>query len=84
MTAVERVMEYTDLPSEPLNDGKKKPPREWPSDGEITYQNVSFSYDKGLPTVLNNLSFKIHPGEKIGIVGRTGKKFEIKLKRKFP
>lgn len=72
MTAVERVIEYTELPSEPLNEGKKKPPSNWPSAGEIVYDNVSFSYDKNLPTVLNDLSFHILPGEKIGIVGRTG------------
>lgn len=72
MTAVERVIEYTELPSEPLNEGSKKPPRGWPSSGEIAYEDVSFRYDKNLPLVLNDLSFRIQPGEKIGIVGRTG------------
>lgn len=72
MTAVERVIEYTELPSEPLNEGHKKPPSDWPTAGEILFDDVSFRYDKSLPFVLNNLSFRIYPGEKIGILGRTG------------
>jgi ABC-type multidrug transport system fused ATPase/permease subunit len=72
MTAVERVLEYTDLKREPLNEGTRKPPPDWPSTGEIIFQNVSYSYDANLPTVLNDLKFKIYTGEKIGIVGRTG------------
>jgi ATP-binding cassette subfamily C (CFTR/MRP) protein 4 len=51
---------------------KIKPPKEWPTKGEIVFDNVSFSYDENLPDVLKELSFKINPGEKIGIVGRTG------------
>lgn len=74
MTSVERVIEYTELPSESLNECKKPPPDNWPSAGEIIYENVSFSYDKAnnLPMVLNDLSFRIDAGEKVGIVGRTG------------
>ena len=72
MTSVERVMEYSNLQSEPLNQGRKKPPADWPSNGEIIYDDVSFSYDKSLSPVLNQLAFRIAPGEKIGIVGRTG------------
>lgn len=51
---------------------KIKTPKDWPSRGEIIFDNVSFSYDLNLPNVLNGLSFRINPGEKIGIVGRTG------------
>jgi ABC-type multidrug transport system fused ATPase/permease subunit len=29
-------------------------------------------YREGLPLVLKDISFKISPGEKVGIVGRTG------------
>ena len=54
------------------NNEKIKPPKEWPTKGEIIFDNVSFSYDENLPDVLKELSFKINPGEKIGIVGRTG------------
>jgi ABC-type multidrug transport system fused ATPase/permease subunit len=44
----------------------------WPQTGEITLKDVSLSYDKNLPDVLKNISLHIRPGEKVGIVGRTG------------
>lgn len=40
-------------------------------DGEITFDNLSFSYDETNP-VLKNLSLTINKGEMIGIVGRSG------------
>jgi ABC-type bacteriocin/lantibiotic exporter with double-glycine peptidase domain len=39
--------------------------------GEIEFKNVSFSYDEREP-VLNDISFSIHPGERIAIVGPSG------------
>ena len=39
--------------------------------GEIRFENVSFSYG-GQRQVIDNLSLTIHPGEKIGLVGRSG------------
>lgn len=72
MTAVERIDEYTVLPSEPLDSGELEPPKEWIQDGQIKFDNVSFSYAENLPNVLHNLSFDIKANEKIGIIGRTG------------
>ena len=77
MTAVERTFEYVSLPIEEKSEKTKEkttkklliPPDNWPQKGEIIYDNVSFSYDKNLPLVLDNLNFKINSGEKIGIVG---------------
>jgi ABC-type multidrug transport system fused ATPase/permease subunit len=39
--------------------------------GEITYDHVSFSYDKKTP-ILQDVSFTARPGETIAIVGPTG------------
>jgi ATP-binding cassette subfamily B protein len=39
--------------------------------GEVEFQNVTFGYAKERP-VINNLSFKAKPGEKIAILGATG------------
>ena len=38
----------------------------------IEFKNVSFKYEDGEENVLNNISFSISEGEKIGIVGATG------------
>ena len=72
MTAVERIQEYTTLPSEPLETGEVKPPDSWPANGAISFKDVSFSYAENLPDVLHNLTFEINSNEKIGIIGRTG------------
>lgn len=40
--------------------------------GKITFKNVSFCYPNAKERALENISFEIQPGEKIGIVGKTG------------
>lgn len=40
--------------------------------GEITFENVSFSYAGAGKEALRNLSFTIHPGETVGVIGPTG------------
>ncbi|KAB0798125.1 hypothetical protein PPYR_09118 [Photinus pyralis] len=73
MTSVERLMQYTRLDKEEVSQScsVKKPDRDWPKNGEIEFKNVNLSYTNGEP-VLKNLNFTIKPGEKVGIVGRTG------------
>lgn len=39
--------------------------------GEIVFDNISFSYEAGTP-VLRNISFSAHPGEIIALVGPSG------------
>lgn len=39
-------------------------------DGNIEFKNVSFKYDKD--SVLNDVSFKINKGERVGFVGESG------------
>ncbi|KAL0104958.1 hypothetical protein PUN28_016534 [Cardiocondyla obscurior] len=86
MMAVERVFEYIQLPAEPnLKDRgayvKKKDktlalpsnaPKTWPDQGCIKFINVYMRYADEDPPVLNSLNLVIYPGEKVGIVGRTG------------
>ncbi len=40
-------------------------------DGNFEFKNVTFGYNKEL-TVINNLSFKIKPGETVGFIGKSG------------
>ncbi|OKL64198.1 hypothetical protein UA08_00273 [Talaromyces atroroseus] len=47
-------------------------PKEWPSKGEVIFQNAHLRYRPGLPYALQQFNLHIQPGERIGIVGRTG------------
>lgn len=40
--------------------------------GAITLNNLTFQYPDGTQPVLKNVSFTIAPGERVGILGRTG------------
>ena len=47
-----------------------KPPRDWPQKGRLEFQNVTLRYFATEAPALDNLSFTIKEGEKIGIVGK--------------
>ncbi|RPD65442.1 multidrug resistance-associated ABC transporter [Lentinus tigrinus ALCF2SS1-7] len=70
--AVERVLYYTELPSEGAATTPNDPPPSWPDAGAIEFKGVEMAYRPGLPAVLKGVSFEVKPGEKVGIVGRTG------------
>ncbi|KAJ6782037.1 hypothetical protein PWT90_08981 [Aphanocladium album] len=71
MISVSRVDEYAHLPSEKM-DGEDVP-ENWPHHGSLQVSNLTAGYDAELSTnVLNELSFSVKPGERVGIVGRTG------------
>jgi ATP-binding cassette subfamily B protein len=40
--------------------------------GEVSFEDVSFSYRNGLPKALDRFSLRLSPGETVAIVGRTG------------
>ena len=74
MTSVERVLEYSNVESEPpLESTPDKKPRDtWPEEGRVEFKNVYMRYSPLDPPVLKNLNFVVLPHEKVGIVGRTG------------
>ncbi|KAG6847482.1 hypothetical protein H0H93_007846, partial [Arthromyces matolae] len=72
MNAVERVLHYAELPSEGALTTPEDPVASWPSQGRISFSDVDLAYREGLPLVLKNVTFEVKPGEKVGIVGRTG------------
>ena len=45
---------------------------QWPQTGAIEVSNLRCRYRDDLPHVLKGVSFSVHGGEKVGIVGRTG------------
>jgi ATP-binding cassette, subfamily C (CFTR/MRP), member 1 len=47
-------------------------PEGWPSKGEVIFQDAHLRYRPGLPYALQQFNLHIQPGERIGIVGRTG------------
>ncbi|KAK3092515.1 hypothetical protein FSP39_003868 [Pinctada imbricata] len=72
MVSVERAQQYIDnIPSEQLEGSLMVSPL-WPSNGVIVFSDVKLCYRAGLPNALDGVSFISQPGEKIGIVGRTG------------
>lgn len=74
MTSVERVLQYTKLdeegPWEPLP--ADKPPLDWPQKGRVTFDHAFLRYTRNSPPSIRNLTVEFKPGEKIGVVGRTG------------
>ncbi|KAJ2641299.1 Transporter of the ATP-binding cassette (ABC) [Coemansia sp. RSA 1694] len=65
--------QFADIESEaPYIVDDCRVPSEWPHNGNIEFKNLSVKYGKDLDYALKNLNVTIHPGEKIGIVGRTG------------
>ncbi|KAI6071753.1 multidrug resistance-associated protein 7 [Aix galericulata] len=72
MVSVERTEEYTtDIPVEP-QDKVVQVAADWPSRGLVEFRHVVLAYRAGLPNALDGVSFTAYPGEKVGVVGRTG------------
>lgn len=65
MTSVERVVEYTELESEAPWETQKRPPPDWPRNGLVTFDRVSFSYSDDTPKVLHSLQAMFRPREKV-------------------
>jgi ABC-type multidrug transport system fused ATPase/permease subunit len=73
IVSIERIVEYIDLPSEaPLINQDNRPDEKWPEKGAIVFENYATRYREGLDLVLKDVSFKIQPGTKVGVCGRTG------------
>ncbi|KAH8929257.1 ABC transporter [Atractiella rhizophila] len=74
MSSAERLVYYgKELPQEaPGIVADYRPPKNWPSQGQIEFKGVEMRYRPELPLVLKGISMSIKAGEKIGVVGRTG------------
>ncbi|KAB8074240.1 P-loop containing nucleoside triphosphate hydrolase protein [Aspergillus leporis] len=77
LNCFQRVREYADIePEEHLSDEDQAKamavPASWPTSGRVEFHNVTARYQENGPDVLRNVSFVANPGERIGLVGRTG------------
>ncbi|KAI9221242.1 P-loop containing nucleoside triphosphate hydrolase protein [Blastocladiella britannica] len=87
--AVERMLEYVDVPREADLPSTAVPPSaEWPTKGDLTITNMSLTYPgSGTAPVLSDWCVEFKAGERIGIVGRTGagkSSFFAALFRSYP
>ena len=73
MNSVERVKEYIEVEQEAKQIiDEARPAGNWPSQGAIQFMNYTTRYRPDLEPVLKDLTFSVQPGERVGIVGRTG------------
>lgn len=73
LSAAQRIFDIMD--TEPDICDEKDAVRLPDVKGEVKFENVSFTYDKGTPAetkVLENVNFTVKPGETIALVGPTG------------
>lgn len=59
-----RIRSTVEEVTNPVEDGEWK--------GEVEFRHVSFRYAPDLPWVLKDISFTLHPGNSLAILGKTG------------
>jgi len=74
MASVQQVLYYSHEIAEEAPEivENNRPPKNWPSKGEIEWKNLELRYHRFGVAVLKDVSFQVRAGEKVGIVGRTG------------
>uniref|UniRef100_A0ACD5WPT8 Uncharacterized protein n=1 Tax=Avena sativa TaxID=4498 RepID=A0ACD5WPT8_AVESA len=73
MVSVERIKQFTNIPSE--TEWRIKdclPDANWPTKGDINIIDLKVRYRHNTPLVLKGITISILGGEKVGVVGRTG------------
>ncbi|KAJ2805096.1 Multidrug resistance-associated protein 1, partial [Coemansia helicoidea] len=71
--SIERYRQYTSIePEAPYVVDDCRPPPSWPQAGKIEFCDYTMRYREDLEPALKGIKLTIEPGEKIGIVGRTG------------
>ncbi|KAJ2716655.1 ATP-binding cassette glutathione S-conjugate transporter ycf1 [Coemansia spiralis] len=70
---VDLYRKYTGMePEAPYVVDDCRPPPNWPPTGQVEFRDFTLRYQADLEPALAGINLTIQPGEKIGIVGRTG------------
>jgi ATP-binding cassette, subfamily C (CFTR/MRP), member 1 len=73
MNAIDRLNYYCNYLPEEKPATLESDPSEWPKNGRIVIKDLELRYpSRPNHSVVKNLNLDIRPGEKIGVVGRTG------------
>jgi len=66
---IQKIRDFLGYEPKVVSEGDKLPSS---AAKELALEGVGFVYKKGLPEVLSDISLKVHPGEKIALVGYNG------------
>jgi ATP-binding cassette subfamily B protein len=66
---LDRLVDVMEAAPEQVSESVQPAP---PLSGLIELRHVSFRYDPNAPFILRDISFRVEPGQKIALVGRTG------------
>ncbi|XP_071589809.1 cystic fibrosis transmembrane conductance regulator isoform X2 [Heliangelus exortis] len=87
MRSVGRIFKFIDMPTEEMKNVKPQKNNQfsdalvienrhakenWPSGGQMTVEDLTAKYSDGGAAVLENISFSISSGQRVGLLGRTG------------
>ncbi|KAJ3557433.1 hypothetical protein NM688_g1472 [Phlebia brevispora] len=65
--SLERIQQYLVIEHEPKPTADGVPPAYWPSSGDLRVEKLSARYYEGGPKVLQDVSFQVNSGERVGI-----------------
>ena len=79
MVSLERIDAYIKIEQEPKPTVGGTPAAYWPASGELRVENLSARYSPDGPKVLNDISFEIKAGERVGIGTFCSTHFRLQL-----
>lgn len=66
-SSLERIDAYLNIEQEPKPTIGGTPPAYWPSSGDLQVEKLSARYSSDGPKVLDDISFNVKAGERVGI-----------------